>query len=69
MSKLGKYKLKEGSRFRVGVTSFGMVSGATVNVTQVDKEYHKVLIDFGGGLVDWFHESVLDKFDISQTLE
>ena len=63
MSKLGKYKLKECSRFRVGVTSFGMASGATVNVTQVDKEYNKVLVDFGGKNVDWFLESVLGKFE------
>ena len=60
---LGDYKLVEDSRFRVGVTSFGMSSGVLVKVTQVDKEYNKVLVDFGGGYVDWFPESVLDKFD------
>ena len=40
-----------------------MLYGGLVKVTQVDKEYNKVLVDFGGGYVDWFPESVLDKFD------
>lgn len=60
---LGDYKLVEDSRFRVGVTSFGMSSGVLVKVTQVDMEYNKVLVDFGGRNVDWFHESILDKFE------
>ena len=62
-SKLGDYKLLDDCRFRVGVTSFGLSKGKFVKVTQIDKEYNKVLVDFGGGYVDWFHESVLDKFE------
>ena len=63
MKDLGDYKLVEDSRFRVGSTSFGMSSGGMVKVTQVDREYNKVLVDFGGGCVDWFHEAIFSKFE------
>ena len=58
-----QYKLKEDGRFVCGITSFGLPAGAVVQVTQADPATHKVLIDFGGRLVDWFHESVLSKFE------
>ena len=63
MKDLGDYKLVEDSRFRVGVTSFGLSKDKIVKVTQVDREHNKVLVDFGGGYVDWFHESILSKFE------
>lgn len=58
-----QYKLKEDSRFVCGITSFELSAGAVVQVTQTDPVTRKVLIDFGGRLVDWFHESVLSKFE------
>ena len=58
-----QYKLKEDDRFVCGATSFGLSAGAVVQVTQTDPSTHKVLIDFGGRMVDWFHESVLAKFE------
>lgn len=57
-----KFKLKEGRRFRVGVTSFECKKGKVINVRQSDTVYRKVLIDFGNDLVDWFSESILDKY-------
>lgn len=56
-----QYKLKEDARFVCGTTSFGLSSGAVVQVNQTDASTGQVLIDFGGGLVDWFDESVLAK--------
>lgn len=56
-----KYRLKEDGRFVCGTTSFGLSAGAVVQVNQIDASAHKVLIDFGGGMVDWFDESVLAK--------
>lgn len=58
-----KYRLKEDERFVCGVTSFGVPAGAVVVVRQTDASTHKVLIDFGGRLIDWFHESILSKFE------
>ena len=58
-----QYKLKADGRFVCGTTSFGLSAGAVVQVTQTDPSTHKVLIDFGGRMVDWFHESVLAKFE------
>jgi len=60
---IGKYKLKEDSRFRCGLTSFGLSAGRIVEVKQVDKEYRKVLIVFSSGLVDWYADSMLDMFE------
>ena len=62
MQQIGKYTLNEGSRFSVGVTSFGLNAGATVHIKQVDTFRRKVLVDFGDRLTDWFDDSILDKF-------
>lgn len=56
-----QYRLKEDGRFVCGTTSFLLPAGAVVRVTQTDPGTNKVLIDFGGRLVDWFDESVLSK--------
>ena len=53
---IGSYKLTKDARFIVGVTSFGMSEGATVEVKQLDKDYGKVLVDFGGGYIDWMSD-------------
>lgn len=60
---IGSYKLKKDGRYTCGVTSFGVAAWHQVEVTQVDSEYRKVLVDFGGGMIDWFHYSIVeDKF-------
>ena len=58
-----RYKLKEDDRFVCGSTSFGLSAEAVVEVVQTDPSTRKVLIDFGGRMVDWFHESILTKFE------
>lgn len=58
-----KYRLKEDGRFICGVTSFGLSAGAVVEVCQTDASTNKVLIDFGGRMIDWFHETILSKFE------
>jgi len=58
-----KYRLKEDRRFVCGVTSFIFPAGAVVVVRQTDPSTNKVLIDFGERLIDWFHESILSKFE------
>jgi len=60
---LGKYKLKIDRRFRCGISSFGLSAGAIVNVSQIDKEYGKVLIQFGERDSDWYSESILNDFE------
>ncbi|MCZ2107086.1 MAG: hypothetical protein LC106_06885 [Burkholderiales bacterium] len=59
-----QYRLKENGRFVCGITVFGMSARAIVQVSQIDMSTGKVLIDFGGGLLDWFSESVItEKFE------
>ena len=58
----GAYVLLKDRRFTCGITSFAMCVGTTVYVKQVDKEYKKVLIDFGGRLMDWYPDSILNDF-------
>ena len=60
---IGKWKLNEPSRFRCGITSFELPIGSIVEVRQYNKEYGKVLIDFGDRMIDWFSDSILHKFD------
>ena len=60
---IGSYTLKKDGRYTCGVTSFGVAAGHHVEVKQVDSEYRKVLVDFGDGMIDWFHYSIVeDKF-------
>lgn len=56
---LGDYKLKDDKTFRCGVSIFTMRNGSVIKVLQVDKEYRKVLICFGGRDVDWFSDSIM----------
>ena len=60
-------RLKEGGQFVCGSTSFECSAGKVVFLRQVDERNRKVLLDFGGRLVDWFHVSVLDRFDTPYT--
>jgi hypothetical protein len=60
---LGKYRLKSDGVFRCGITTFGLSAGSIVEVTQLDKEGRKVLIDFGGRMVDWYSDRMLDRFE------
>ena len=54
--------LNRDRRFQCGGTSFDCFAGKVVWVKQEDANNRKVLLDFSGGLQDWFHESVLDDF-------
>lgn len=65
--KKGNYKAIKDCRFRVGVSSIGISEGVVVKVIQVDTEYSKVLVDFGGGDSDWigFH-SLTKNFEALQ---
>lgn len=47
----------------VGLSCFELHAGSIVEVKQIDLHFSKVLIDFGGGIVDWRHKSDLDCFD------
>lgn len=58
----GTYKLKKDMRVNVGTTLFSTFAGTEIEVTQVDNERSKVLIDFGDGYINWFHSNWLDKF-------
>lgn len=57
-----KFKLKENKKFRIGLTSFGCKKGKIINIIRTDPDYKKVLIDFGNDLIDWFDESILEKY-------
>lgn len=58
---IGKYELQNDQRFIVGVTSFEMLQGDCIEVTQVDPLSKEVLVDFGGNLIDWKHRRILEK--------
>jgi len=60
---VNKIVLRNEKRFRCGTTTFGCRAGAVVLIRQRDEVYGKVLLDFGNGLIDWFNESILEKFD------
>ncbi len=59
---IGEYKLKKDIRVRVASTVFTTPKGTRLDVKQHDKECSKVLIDFGDGYIDWFHEAWLSKY-------
>lgn len=61
-SVLGLYKLKEAMRFRVTNSSFELSEGSLVKVTQVDSNFHKILIEFEETITDWFSDKYLDFF-------
>lgn len=60
MNKTGKYRLTSGRTFRCGVSNIQMAEGSVVEIKQVDKEYRKVLVDFGDRDIDWQSDIVLD---------
>ena len=57
----GKYKLNNDVRARVGTTVFTSLKGTELRVAQHEKINSKVLVDFGGGYIDWFHETWLKR--------
>jgi len=61
---VGEYTLNKTKRFVTGGASFEMATGSRIEVKQEDKQGRKVLIDFGDGLIDWFHKSALNDFDL-----
>lgn len=56
-------KLKDESRFICGATSFGVPAGKIVELRQTDPRTKQVLLNFGHGMLDWFPESVLARFE------
>ena len=54
-----KLRLRHNQRFVVGLTSFEMVKGTTVELKQLDAINNKMLIDFGDGLIDWVSRNVV----------
>lgn len=57
-----EYRLKKDINVRVGVTVFTTPKGRPVYVKQEDKQFSKVLLDFGDGYIDWFHTRWLDQY-------
>jgi hypothetical protein len=49
-----KLRLKQATRFRVGVTSFDLDEGRVVTVKAKSPMTQKLLIRFDESLVDWF---------------
>jgi len=47
---------------RVGVTVFTQPKGSTVSIEQYDEGFSKYLVNFGFNQIDWFHESLIDKY-------
>tara|TARA_R110002020_G_scaffold122260_4_gene277528 strand:- start:45 stop:242 length:198 start_codon:yes stop_codon:yes gene_type:complete len=58
----GKYKLNKDIRARVGYTVFTSPKGTELRVAQHDKVNSKVLVAFGDGHTDWFHEAWLKRY-------
>ncbi len=50
---LGDWRLKHDLRLRMGLTVFGLQAGAIVAVTQLDREYGKVMVEVGPAMCDW----------------
>lgn len=58
---LDTYVLNKTRRFRVGNYSFELAKGTKIKMSQEDLSRYQVLLDFGDGLTEWFHKSVLEK--------
>lgn len=58
--------LRTDIRFTCGTTTFDCMAGKVAFLRQRDERNRKVLLDFGGRMVDWFHESILEYFDMCQ---
>lgn len=55
-----KYKLNKSRRFRLQNCTFECKTGKILEVTQVDKIRHKVLVRFNDRDIDWMYEDILD---------
>ncbi len=61
---LGDWRLKHDLRMRMGITGFGLEAGSIVAVTQLDREYGKVLVEVGPAMCDWMAEGwLLEHFE------
>lgn len=57
------YKLKDNRRFSVKGWTFDCGKGQQVLLIKRDDDRKKVLLDFGGNLMDWFNQDILLDFD------
>jgi len=58
---MSAYRINTDIGIRVGVTSFTAKAGRWITVQQWDKDNRKALVDFGGGLIDWFSNIWLER--------
>jgi len=59
--KTGKYRVTKQVNVAMNRMAFTVVEGREINVSQIDGERGKVLIDFGNRMIGWFHKSWLEK--------
>lgn len=57
----GKYKVNKQLNIGLSGCAFTLKEGAEIEVSQIDELRRKVLIDFGGRMIGWFHESWLER--------
>ena len=57
----GSYRVNKDICASVGNTVFTYPEGRVLHVKQHDKNNSKVLIDFGDGYIEWFHETWLKR--------
>lgn len=60
---IGSWKAKHDVRVFTNRSTFTLPEGSIVSVSQVDKAFKKVLIEFGPGDIDWKHRGVLNNFE------
>lgn len=59
---IGTYKTKEQMTLHLGITAFRLPANSTVRITQIDKEYRKVLLHVDD-YCDWVSDSILSKLE------
>ena len=65
MTMLGTYKTIRERSFRIGSwITFTLPVGSGVQITQVDKEHSKVLVNFNDEYCDWMHELILNDLEL-----
>ena len=58
--RLGKYRLKSESRFRVGLETFLLDAGSIVEVTQYDPDSNSCVVRFDSKTSDWLNAALID---------
>lgn len=56
-----KYRATKDARYRTAMSSFEISAGHVVTIRQVDRDTQKVLVDFGGGDMDWFSNHIIQR--------